>query len=299
MRLVTRSVLPVSLLLFAAGLVASACGPATDDPFPRGGTGGGGGHGDDDDEGHGAPEDRWAYWDLVRSAPFGAGAVEITAKASFFEEGGPLAWPQPEALGQCISGSLDDDPHEPPPSVYDFGGPSMFLDGEDWELERATTEDLYSRVLPERVWAPFELVRLSVPGTELYPATSWEEALSIPDTLVGTSATLTQDGLELEWEGGVAENQLRLVISSTNTGRYEYIVCLPGDGGSFTVPAENMLDGFEGYDVQVGLQRETIRDEIGIDADRVGTAVGISALRAEFSIADDFWTGGDDDDSAR
>lgn len=300
MRLVSRSVLPLSLLLIAGGLAVTACGPTTEDPFARGGDSGGG-HGDDDDDGHSDPDDRWGTWDLVRTAPFGDGTVEITSTVSFFTEGAPIAWPQPGGLDDCIVGSLDDDPHAPPESSTDYGVPTMFMDGEEWEVEWAPDRNVYSRVLPERVWVPFDLVTLSVPGTDLYPATSWDEALSIPETLVGTSAMLTEDGLELEWEGGAAGNQLRLIIGSWGSGRYEHLICLPDDDGSFTVPVDDMLDTFEGWDIEVRLQRETRQDNLGIDETRTGTTFGISALKAEFSIAEGYWTdeGDDDDDSAR
>lgn len=300
MRPMIRPLLSVPLLLLASGLAVVACTVTPDDGFSRGGDGGHGddGHGDDDD-GHGTAEDRWAYWDLVRTDSFSGGDVVITATASFFQEPEPRAWPQPGGLDDCIVGAADSDPHAVPPSNTDWGNPVMFLDGEDWELEIPPGMDVYTRSLPERVWAPFANVTVSVPGSK-EPDTAWNEVLSIPETLEGISALVTDDGMELSWDGGAAENQLRLVISSMGSGRYEYVVCLPADDGAFTVPAEDMLDALEGMDIAVELRRENLSDELWLDDIRRGTSVGISTLRAEFTIVDGYWTGGgDDDDSAR
>ncbi len=300
MRPLIRSYLTVPLLLAASGLAVMACQPTPDDGFSRGG--GDDGHGDpghdDDDDGHGGDEDRWAYWDLVRTTGFGSGVVGITATASFFEQGEVRAWPQPGGLDDCLVGSADADPHRAPESITSRGNPVMLLDGEEWELDIPPGSDVYTRALPERTWVPFDEVTLAVPGAK-EPAMSWDGALSIPETLEGVSASLSADGLELEWEAGAAENQLRLIISSTTSGRFEYIVCLPNDDGAFTVPVDDVLDGFEGWDVAVQLRRETLRDDFWLDNIRRGTVIGISALRAEFSIVSGFWTDGDDDDSSR
>ena len=283
MRPVIRSFWSLPLLLLAMGLIAIACGPTEEDGFSRGGHDGHSGGHDDDDDAHGAEEDRWAYVDLVRTAAFNSDAVEITAKVSVFEEATPRWWPQPGGLDDCILGEEGDDPHFPPRSTTGRGNPVMILDGEDWELELSPETEVFQRVLPERTWIPFDDVTVSVPGGE-EPSNQWDDVLSIPETLEGVSAVLTEDGMELEWEGGVPENQLRLIVSSKSGGQYVYVVCLPGDDGAFTVPAEAFLEELEGWDITAELRRETIRDEFGLSEFQRGTAVGISALHAVFAF---------------
>ena len=286
------------LLLLSGGLVVLACGPTDDDPFARGGGGGGG---DDDDDSTGDdPNVRWAYWDLVRVTAFDDTTATISTRASFFtDEPSPLFPLQPDGLDACEAGEAGPDPHDPPRSSDQSPVPSIFADGEDWPLERAGNDQWYSRAVPDRVWTEFASLTLSSGGT------TWEEALPLPENLVGVSATLSEDGLELEWEGSVAENQLRLVVFATDP--YRYVACLPADDGSFTVPAEDMLDTLEDLDVTVHLRRETRNDTLTLPGDRLGTTFGVSALEAQFSIEDGYWTGdddddddaGDDDDSAR
>ncbi len=290
-------------LLLGVGTLVCGCRTTPEDAFDRDGFVDP--HGDDDDDSAdnplgGNPEggDRVAFWDVVRHSTFDAeGPVSYETRASFFEPD-VLASPQP-GVEECFANGTDaPDPWAPIPTSEAYGVPVLKADGEDWELELIGT-DYWRRNLPERVWQSGADLDLFLPGAELGEATQYDDVLSLPTTLVGTSIELSgDDGLTVTWVPDVEINQLLLVLKGDDSGRTEYVVCAPLDDGEFTIPPI-MFDGYPAGEVEVLLRRERTNDRWILGETGWGRTVGISQVRAEFTIfSDTFGGGGDDDDSA-
>ena len=274
-------------------LCGVACTPMAPDPFDRGADDG---HGGDDDDAHGdlGEDDRIAWFDLIRTAPFGAGQAGISTSVSFFAPT-ELDRPTAEGLDQCLMGSSPTDPWAIPVSDTGYGVPVVNLDGEDWEIERIGTP-YFTRSLPERTWTPGAEIGLFAPGGSVSDAQTWLNILVLPETLAGSEAALTTEGISLTWTAGNASDQLRLVLKSVGTQQVNYMVCLPADDGSFRIEAEDLVD-FPESDVVLTLERERPRDSWEVNGGARGQTLGSSRLKAEFSIPPDYFEdAGDDDD---
>ena len=293
--------LPSSLLL-GLGILVCGCRTTLDDAFDRDGLDDP--QGDDDDSADsligGDPEggDRVAFWDVVRHSTFDAeGPVSYETRASFFD---PAVLPTPQpGVEECFAnGTNGPDPWDPVSTHQAYGLPVLVTDGEDWELELVGT-DYWRRNLPESVWQSGADLDLFLPGAELGEAAQYDDVLSLPTTLVGTSIELSgDDGLTVTWVPDVETNQLLLVLKGDDSGRTEYVVCAPLDDGEFTIPPI-MFDGYPAGEVNVLLRRERMNDRWVLGETGWGRTMGVSQVRAEFTIFSDTFGRGDDDDSAR
>jgi|GEM_PF-5594224 len=291
-----RSLLGPALLLTLGGAIACTASP--DQPFPRDGFVDP--SSDDDDDAHDGPNhggdavagDRVAFWDFVQTRGFDGGEAEYTTRASFFDYQ-RLGIPQPQGPGECLRNGTDADPWEPMQSNDLWGQPTLEADGEEWDLEQLGV-DYWVRGLPPRTWTDFDDLTIAIAGDVLGEATEYEEALSLPETLIGVAASLDpDDGLVVEWQAGDANNQLLLVLKGDDSGRTEYVVCTPLDDGDFTVPAA-MFEDYPAGDVEVLLRRERTREDWRLDDVSLGRTVGVSQLRASFTISSETFGGGSD-----
>lgn len=266
-----------------------SCAGNLPDPFPRDGHGDP--HGDDDDGhngGHGDPVagDRIALWDIVHTTNFDGGDTRYVTRVSFFEPQ-RLGIPSPEGPEECFVNAADVDPWLPLDSSSLYGQPVLQADGEEWTLDFDGADDFWSRPLPERAWPDSGDLTFSLPGGEAIGPTEYVDQLSVPARLEGTSVELSgTQGLRVRWVAGEPSNQLLLVFKSDSTGRTEYVVCTPQDDGEFEVPASTFED-FPAGEVEFLLRRERTRDDWMVDDFGFGRTIGVSQLRAEFTVTED------------
>jgi len=276
--------LPLALLFLASGLVAC---PSDSSNFPRDGVV------DDDDDAttpgnpHGdlVAGDRIAWWDIIRSSPFNANNPIYTSTAAFF---GPrvLNIPTPD-LESCFLNNVDEDPWDAPESENDYGTPYVWLDGLQEDLSLPDDGDVWQATLSGGFWQDGADVRLGVSGGDVFPGGSfWPGAMSLPDALIGQGASYdAQTGLTMQWEAGVPENTLEVIVTQRGSGpTTTYVACRANDDGEFTIPADD-LAGFPGDEIEVWLRRERLNDDWRVFPDGAGRVMGISQLRGEFTLS--------------
>jgi len=286
-----RHLLGPVLLLSIGGMISCDGGPS--DPFPRDGNAGS--HGDDDGHngGHGDPVagDRVALWDFVHTTDFEGSDATYVTRVSFFAPQ-VLGIPRPDGAEECFVNTTDVDPWLPMDSSTIYGQPVLQADGEEWNLDFDGSDDFWSRQLPSRTWTDLDSLTFSLPGGEAIEPTEYLDQLSLPTRLEGISVELSgTEGLKVRWVAGEPEDQLLLVFKSDSSGRTDYVVCAPLDDGEFEVPASTFAD-FPAGEVEFLLRRERVREDWLVDEFGVGRTVGVSQLRAEFTVDED--TFGDD-----